>query len=1595
MFSEALTDVIIESFRELLPSSATKGAMSYARFLPSEALLQLIQAERFAYDTWEVYLVSEKLRGVEPRIIGADRAVEIRENKGSPVLLLVDNLFLGSGLDGIFSAAREITESVFYRQGREIALNRLGKHKDVATYAVTHARKLGASLSPHRELEFYVAADDGPEGLGKALGLLGIWPVANDVITRVDVDRSIRLTEHLLLDHRSRLSAKARVDSLGLDHPSPQQLNQLEQMVRDSDRHHFREITEQIADLPDLWLGSIVPGILDNQRLLGIKLASWRTASGGKLAKWTGLQEVEGRPALIVDKSSGNVGGRMEIRWASNPVGLAPGAVEYIVEVISGDDVLATRKVPHTGKNTQKCVLVPDDFDIEEGAKFEASVRVHAGECEDTSAEEFLLLTGQQTDGLAESRKTQRVRTLADGLFEEMDEDLAKQSIASYGNADVYATTKDAISVRMANKKAVVVSLPPLLRVIQQDWFARKGAVGYWTVSTFADGRRASDPEFVPLNPGDLGPGADKLNQVCRQFSEKLSRGPGILAWISHDGIDGSDYVNGWIQALESGPARMTQAFTVEVRDLASHPVGIIVLPFHPTRIAWQMGYDALVQFERYRQGTHCKELISALGGVDGAYCPMFLPKDADDLWVFADMLDFHTVAMVSAQDLEPKSSVGRMARAWFGPNAGAMAQQTISETLHREIQRFRELHPDYEGFHLHGVKIGDGGSVIQAMAPDVLDEAEETSPKLRFELEVYPVNPKDEVAGSKIAEMMQQQHARGALPEDFKWMQQSLPVGLGRTVPRFSWRRHYTLKPDDSAHLAVAFNLFGSNVNLLSHEQMPAGPLLLYGLVQTLHRGMSSSDHGPTWYLAVPPAFDGGRKHPQGSRLTDRLLRLQFLMNDAAVRSLGEDPKAVWPALTTFLDHDSLGLLETLHQTSDWVVTFDRNVGFEYFDNPKEYRETYDVYIIDCVPERGDFNSLQMVTSTIHVDEVLFLLDRMLNELDLSKSVRHGRKVLDHLKMVSGRLAMRLSGRGQVAQEAVGLAMLIDHCQTQREEPWLSFRDGVLVPLDELPEFFASSSARSDFAYVTSPKRGVLEVQFVEVKFRRYRATARSAEVIKTIERQLEESRKRWDALFTTEATPIRRTLARMRLAQVLQFYLDKASRHALSDDAYRRIGREVSNLAKDPDYPMTSSKLDRGFIFCPEYLGQSASALTSDESIWLFGALTDSPGEDADVVPEDDEPGREADDPQVPDETVPQARVDAPGPDSPPSLMVVHMGVDQYGEDVEWNVSIKGNPHFLMAGLPGMGKTTALVNMAHQFVSQGTMPIIFSYHEDIDDAMKERLGEAVKFIDFASIGFNPLAVREDNPYGFIDNAGMLRDIFAAIFPDLGELQLGSIRDATRDVYVDDGWTTKSAGSTPPFHAVWDTLRANPKTDARLMTRMGELADYGVFHSADDETSLLDYDAPLVIQLHRTQNEVVQRGLALFILYRIYQEMFRRGLQDRITHAVFFDEAHRASKLKLLARLAKECRKYGLAMILASQEIKDFDDSLVQAIGTYLALRVGESDSKVVARYIVPADQVKSVADALKMLPKFQGYFFTEGYQSGRRVSLASPDRE
>jgi len=53
---------------------------------------------------------------------------------------------------------------------------------------------------------------------------------------------------------------------------------------------------------------------------------------------------------------------------------------------------------------------------------------------------------------------------------------------------------------------------------------------------------------------------------------------------------------------------------------------------------------------------------------------------------------------------------------------------------------------------------------------------------------------------------------------------------------------------------------------------------------------------------------------------------------------------------------------------------------------------------------------------------------------------------------------------------------------------------------------------------------------------------------------------------------------------------------------------------------------------------------------------------------------------------------------------------------EPVIWRPSIRANPHLMILGQPGMGKTTTLINCCLQLQAQGVTPIVFSYHEDID---------------------------------------------------------------------------------------------------------------------------------------------------------------------------------------------------------------------------------------------------------------------------------------
>jgi len=294
------------------------------------------------------------------------------------------------------------------------------------------------------------------------------------------------------------------------------------------------------------------------------------------------------------------------------------------------------------------------------------------------------------------------------------------------------------------------------------------------------------------------------------------------------------------------------------------------------------------------------------------------------------------------------------------------------------------------------------------------------------------------------------------------------------------------------------------------------------------------------------------------------------------------------------------------------------------------------------------------------------------------------------------------------------------------------------------------------------------------------------------------------------------------------------------------------------------------------------------------------------------------------------------------------------------------------------------------------GVRPIVFSYHQDIDERL-ERLVDAVRFIDFRGLGFNPLQVMDrDSRMAYLDVAGALRDIFVAIFPELGNIQGERVRKAIKDSFVENGWNDANTAlpdlKEPAFGRFVEILRADPKPDRGLRTllaRLEELGDYGFFDLTESRESLWKSAQPIVIRIHTTQNDNLQKAFASLILYGLYKDMFRRGIQDRITHAVIFDEAHRAARLTLIPTMAKECRKYGVSLVLASQEAKDFNVSLFSAIANYLVLRLTDVDAKALVRNVASSDQERMLIDRIKQMERFKALYFCEGRKKPSGVSL------
>ncbi len=1723
------------------------GAMAFVRCLAPDVVAALAADATFAPHEWRVVRVADADDEAN-RTTDADTAVELRETKGDATLLLVDTRRAGAGMDGIYNAAREVNETELFAgakrlAGAEITSRSSSDHRAYAERAIRRAQGVGRhdSVSPWAEFDFLCRVAAHRRHPGECLHLLGLWPVAaadGDAVAELAASR--RFVDRLLGVAAARLTVPARIASLRIAAAGAQRRD-LERFLGEAATQPLRDALQTLADQPHLWVGPLPVHPPDD--IQAIELTSWRNRNG-RIARWSGLVEPSeaGAPEFVLkpDAQTAKEYSNLEVRWKARPADLEKNAVDYRVAVLTDqDEELAARDVRHSARQQEKCRFSNDDFSaLSDDALLSARVVVSVigrDEIERQESEEFVIRFGEPPETTA-GGAGRKVRTFSEGLIEFSGRETAT-SVAENPTC-ITADARGFVVLRPPDsrlRKSFRVFRPPLLRDVENEWTGRQGALGRWRVRVRASGERAAAVEFVPAEGGD-GTAWSRTVSASRWLAERFRAGGGGISQVHDDRSKSFDvakeYLLAWTALLDDGDPELALCNTVEVQSLSGRTIGLIVLPAHPLRVAWLAAYDNLLFHAIFDEGQAPRQVRDELRGLDGSMFPAFLPNPAGGAFVFADTLGFHAVGMVPDDDREPKAAVAVLART-LGESESAETAPTVGEqsaaVLGNEIVKYIECHESSRLLRMHALRAGDGLTVARALghvhkhyggaddetddeAADLANAVTATAPA--FTLDLYPSQEQRPIAGRFIAEAREKRRSgAGVLAVDDQWMLESISLPGGVALPRLRWARKQGGDPKTAAHLAVAFDTFESRVEI-DAGAAPTAPFRAFGLLSFFERDFTAAPT-PSWRSVVPRS-GGGEKHPSERGHTQRLDRLSQKINDVVARHVGAgggeptqpsgwrwlwdasktsgDARRGAPVLRTTIPPEKADSIRELHRLCDWVVTLDRNAGIEYFDSPRDNRDIYDAYVIDCVPEREDLGCLQLITSTSNVEEVHDLLDDALVRMGLSRTRRNAEFILEQLKSLSGRLAIRLTGNVPPTSELIALAIAHANCRRAADGDacWTPLDRGFLVPVDDVRDLLpplrdgddgaanGERQTRPDLIHVsTQPRRG-LTFRFIEVKHRRHLRQARAPDLLRRVQEQTVALRSRWYEWYGHESVySAFRAVRRAKLARVLRFYADKAHRHGLPTERYQEMVAELDRMVeRGADYTIQPAPDgDRGWVFCPEYAGPEPLEISPagwGARIFLFGpgrlpdadfrfrtdtaaaagsgpgagsgedgreeipaSRSESPTVDdggdpvsARAIPSADEGGQGADgsgsgatatDPDsgnggVPGssgdpasgtthpegatrlsggETVPDRNATA---DVPTPVTAIALGTDTLtGADVQWPLTIRGNPHLLIAGLPGMGKTTCLLNLCRQMVTAGVHPIIFSYHQDIDERLVD-LVPAVRFIDFDGLGFNPLRVTNpESARAYLDVAGSLRDIFAAIFPELGDLQCESIRRAIKESFSEAGWTGSEAGAREPeFGRFVEILRDEPKPDRGLRTllaRLNELDDYGFFDLGETRDSLWTSDRPTVVRIHTTQNDALQRAFASLVFYGLYKDMFRRGIQERITHALIFDEAHRAAGLKLIPTMAKECRKYGISLVLASQEAKDFDASLFSAVANYLVLRLTEADAKALVRNVATARQERSLIDKIKQMDRFRALYFCEGRQRASSVSLQSLD--
>jgi len=322
--------------------------------------------------------------------------------------------------------------------------------------------------------------------------------------------------------------------------------------------------------------------------------------------------------------------------------------------------------------------------------------------------------------------------------------------------------------------------------------------------------------------------------------------------------------------------------------------------------------------------------------------------------------------------------------------------------------------------------------------------------------------------------------------------------------------------------------------------------------------------------------------------------------LQDATSKLLSSTHEESVPATTLRLKENDMMLLSFVHDSSDWVVTFDKNMGPEFYDLPCV--GTNDVpYLLDYVPGE-EATGVSSYLTTKPTSEIGALMIPLFKEYGINlEKYDNFRQILEDVRSVSSSLIMQVNTTSRKGFEIIGTTL----CKRFLEKKGIT-KESFLIPIDLHKELFADldneNKERADnlVVKIDSAKKEIL-FTVVEIKCRNahYDAEELHKKMVDQIENTIFALRSHFE-IAVDGNDRLDRELKVLELKSFLEFYIRRAMRYGQLDPQFAH--NYLVFLSKLADgYTIRFKQL--GVVFDFTQMERQKKAFHGDALIYTMG--------------------------------------------------------------------------------------------------------------------------------------------------------------------------------------------------------------------------------------------------------------------------------------------------------------------------------------------------------------------------------------------------------